>query len=193
MTISALKKFQEIKRDYQSKKGFTLVELLVVIAVIAILAAIVVLVINPLELTRRSRDAARFTDLANLTQAINVAAQENVSGTGNFFCPSGTTSFPCNASSSPGTSTNRATDGSGWVKVNLAGQTSVTVPTLPVDPVNTGTNVYNYYGSDAVGNVGWEITTELESQQYTVTDNREASDGGDDNNIYETGSVLSLQ
>ena len=52
-------------KTVQKNKGFTLVELLVVIAIVAILAAVVVLIINPLELTRRGRDAARLTDLSN--------------------------------------------------------------------------------------------------------------------------------
>ena len=44
------------------KKGFTLVELLIVIGIVAILATIVVLVINPVELLKESRDSRRLSD-----------------------------------------------------------------------------------------------------------------------------------
>ncbi|MDP3758194.1 MAG: prepilin-type N-terminal cleavage/methylation domain-containing protein, partial [Candidatus Daviesbacteria bacterium] len=111
--------------------GFTLVELLVVIAIIAILAAVVVLIINPLEITRRGRDAARLSDLANLQGAINVAVQEATSSSAAILC-AGTT-VPCSGLSNTGT---RVSDGTGWVKVNLSIQNSVSVPTLPIDPTN---------------------------------------------------------
>lgn len=172
----------------QNLQGFTLVELLVVIAIIAILAAVVVLIINPLELTRRSRDAARFTDMASLQQAINVAAQEATNSGTDILCLGGLTGGACTGSSQSGT---RVSDGTGWVKVNLSSQQSVSVPTLPVDPVND-TDYHYTYCSDGVS---WEIDTVLESQQQI---NKMAQDGGDENDVpggtakYETGSKLDL-
>lgn len=162
-------------------KGFTLVELLVVIAIIAILAAVVVLIINPLELTRRGRDAARLTDLANLQQAINVAVQEATGSAATILCGGGS-SAPCNGSSNTGT---RVSDGTGWVKVDMSTQKSVSVPTVPIDPINTATNHYTYCSD---GNA-WEIDAKLESQQQL---GKEGSDGGDDPNLYEVGSNLKL-
>lgn len=162
--------------------GFTLVELLVVIAIIAILAAVVVLIINPLELTRRGRDAARLTDLANLQQAINVAVQEATAAGSNIAC-NGTATGCIDTSLG-----SRATDGTGWVKVNLGVQTSVSVPTLPVDPTNTAGATglhYTYCGSGD----NWEIITDLESQQQI---GKEGTDGGTDAAKYEVGSVLNL-
>lgn len=164
-------------------KGFTLVELLVVIAIIAVLAAVVVLIINPIELTRRGRDAARLTDLANLQNAINVAVQEGASAgstTAALLC-AGTTA-PCRGESVAG---GRVTDGSGWVKVNVSTQKSVSVATLPVDPINTAADHY-VYCSD--GN-GYEIATHLESTQMA---SKAANDGGADATAYEVGSSLSL-
>ncbi|MBU0999767.1 prepilin-type N-terminal cleavage/methylation domain-containing protein, partial [Patescibacteria group bacterium] len=81
-----MKKSAQVHKKAASRKGFTLVELLVVIAIIAILAAVVVLIINPLELTRRGRDAARLTDLSNLQQAINVAVQEATGSAATILC-----------------------------------------------------------------------------------------------------------
>ena len=60
----------------KENKGFTLIELIVVIVIVAILATVIVLVVNPMELTKRSKDAVRMTDLANLQQVINIDLQE---------------------------------------------------------------------------------------------------------------------
>ncbi len=161
-------------------KGFTLVELLVVIAIIAILAAVVVLIINPIELTKRGRDAARLSDLSNLQQAINVAVQEATASSATILCEGGTT--PCNGSSNVA---GRVSDGTGWVKVNLSVQKSVSVPTLPVDPTNASANHYTYCSDGS----GWEINTALESVQQSP---KTGNDGGDDPALYEVGSNLKL-
>lgn len=173
----------------KTAQGFTLVELLVVIAIIAILAAIVVLIINPLELLRRSRDAARLTDLANLQQAINVAVQE-ASNSGNTILCSGNP-YPCHGNSSVD---GRVSSGTGWVKVNLGANASVSVPTLPVDPTNNSTYHYVYCADgpssgDGVTTDAWEIDAKLESQQQSP---KMQNDGGDDNFLYEVGSNLGL-
>jgi prepilin-type N-terminal cleavage/methylation domain-containing protein len=52
------------------KKGFTLVELMIVIAVLAILASIVLFAINPAKVLNRSRDGVRVTDIQSLYKAI---------------------------------------------------------------------------------------------------------------------------
>lgn len=175
------------ERSQVQKGGFTLVELLVVIAIIAILAAVVVLIINPLELTRRGRDAARLTDLANLQNAINVAVQESTgSGTVAVLCKAAG-AYPCEGKSHTGS---RASDGSGWVKLDLSAQQSVSVPTLPVDPINDVTYHYTY----CANNDQWEINAVLESEQQKA---KMANDGGNENATttagrYEVGSNLTL-
>lgn len=163
------------------KSGFTLVELLVVIAIIAILAAVVVLIINPLELTRRGRDAARVSDLGNLQTAINVAVQESTgSGTVAVLCKVAGT-YPCNGSSNSGS---RNVDGSGWVKADLSSK-SVSVPTLPIDPINDTVSHYTY----CANNDSWEIDSALESDQQK---GKMGTDGGNDPLLYEVGSNFNL-
>jgi len=166
-------------------RGFTLVELLVVIAIVAILAAVVVLIINPLELTRRGRDAARLSDLSNLQNAINVAVQEATDSGAAILCNGG--SYPCTQTSVAGS---RVSNGTGWVAVNLGGNKSVSVPTLPVDPTNNSTFHYTY----CANNDAWEIDAVLESDQQKP---KMAADGGDQNATdttgrYEVGSNLAL-
>lgn len=174
-------------REIVQSRGFTLVELLVVIAIVAILAAVVVLIINPLELTRRGRDAARLSDLANLQNAINVAVQESTgSGAVAVLCKTAGT-YPCSGKSNIDS---RSADGTGWVKSDLSTQQSVSVPTLPIDPVNSAVYHYTY----CANNDAWEIDTVLESNQQK---GKMASDGGNENALdttgrYEVGSNLTL-
>jgi prepilin-type N-terminal cleavage/methylation domain-containing protein len=163
------------------KKGFTLVELLVVIAIIAILAAVLVLLINPLDLTRRGRDAVRLTDLASLNQAINASvAQSTASGTVAALCKD--SAYPCSGSSNTGT---RSVDGTGWVKADLTAQRAVTLATLPVDAVNTPALHMTYCANDD----SWELNVALESDSLK---NKASTDGGNDPNLYEIGSNLQL-
>lgn len=169
----------------KTARGFTLVELLIVIAIIAILAAVVILIINPLELTRRGRDSTRISDLANLSNAISVAVQEATNSGAAVLCAN-TGSYPCNGNS---TTNGFGVNGTnGWVRVNLsASAQSVSLPTLPRDPTNsTGATGYHYVY--CANNDTWEINGRFESQKYTVTDDRDGTDGGDDPNLYEGGS-----
>lgn len=172
-------------RSYRNQ-GFTLVELLVVIAIIAILAAVVVLIINPLELTKKGRDATRLADLANLQNAINVAVQEATRSSASQSVLCNDAAAPCTGTSNEA-GTPRSSNGTGWVKVNLGASKSVSVPTLPVDPTNTGTLVYNY-ASNATGDA-WEINAVLESQEYQK---KMQDDGGTNNAVYEVGSNLTI-
>lgn len=182
-----------MKKSAQVRMGFTLVELLVVIAIIAILAAVVVLIINPLELTRRGRDAARLSDLANLQQAINVTLQEATGSAGQILCKD--TSAPCTGRSTSGS---RAADGTGWVLADLTAQKSVSVPILPVDPASSPNSVTNHYTYCSDGD-SWKIVTALESTQQSP---KASQDGGTNTtetagartsaDLYEVGSSMSL-
>lgn len=53
-------------------KGFTLLELLIVIAIIAILSVILVIVLNPAETLKKSRDAQRISDMNTMKTAIGL-------------------------------------------------------------------------------------------------------------------------
>ncbi len=59
----------------QSKSGFTVVELLIVIVVIAILATITVTTYNGIQ--KRSRDVARQTDVAAIQKALELYRMDN--------------------------------------------------------------------------------------------------------------------
>jgi prepilin-type N-terminal cleavage/methylation domain-containing protein len=185
-----LRKTAQYSRSLQLRNksnGFTLVELLVVIAIIAVLAAVVILIINPMELTKQSRDTARMSDLTSLNNALNVAVQESTSSGAAILCMPPATA-PCSGTSNTlPQSTTRIANGTGWVKVNLGAQRSVSVPTLPADPVNDATYHYTYTTNSAGDK--WEVNAVLESQKFQ---SKMANDGGDNDNVYEVGSDYTI-
>lgn len=110
---------------------------------------------------------------------------------------------------SPGDGTAAASagkvDGTGWIPVNLKALTGGTpISSFPVDPTNTvGTAaavtdlVYRYgcqNGSTTAGKPPFifEINAALESNAYTVEEDKRIKDGGDNDNMYETGNSLNL-
>lgn len=78
----------------KNTKGFTLLELLIVIAILAILSVTLVLVLNPSESLRKSRDTLRMSDLATMKTALGLyltnAASPVLDGANNDACKSGT-------------------------------------------------------------------------------------------------------
>ncbi|MBU0661175.1 prepilin-type N-terminal cleavage/methylation domain-containing protein [Patescibacteria group bacterium] len=59
------------------KKGFTLIELLIVIAIIAIIAGVVFVALDPLRRFQDARDARRWSDIAELANAIKIDQVDN--------------------------------------------------------------------------------------------------------------------
>lgn len=175
--MKKLKKSVRVHTE-RSRSGFTLVELLIVIAIIAILAVIVSVVINPIEIMKQGRDSDRMAALASLQQAIGVAAQDATVSGAEILCVGGI----CAGDSFTGS---RSTDGTGWVKVDLSGQKTVSLPTLPVDQINNQAYHYTYNASDG----SWEVDAVLESKKY---EGKMENDGGDNPAKYEVGSNLKV-
>lgn len=61
----------------KQRKGFTLLELLIVIGVVAIIAAIILIIINPLERIREARDNQRLQEINALAEAIRLYKIDN--------------------------------------------------------------------------------------------------------------------
>lgn len=61
----------------KNSRGFTLIEILVVIGIIAILAAIVIVAINPSRQFAQARDSQRNSDVSAITNAIGQYIADN--------------------------------------------------------------------------------------------------------------------
>ncbi len=97
-------------------------------------------------------------------------------------------------------------NGDGWIPVKLRALTGGTpISSFPVDPTNTVTTagpvtadlVYRYAcqnGSNVAGKPPFifEIDAQLESNAYTVDDDKRLKDGGDLAGLYESGNSLNL-
>src|SRR3989344_6249527 len=59
-------------------KGFTLLELLLVIGILGALSTVVMVIINPVELYKQTRDTRRISDLQTIDKAISIADFESV-------------------------------------------------------------------------------------------------------------------
>ena len=59
------------------KKGFTLLELLIVIAIIAVLSTLLIVVLDPSETLKRTRDSQRVADLNTMKTAIGIYLAES--------------------------------------------------------------------------------------------------------------------
>ncbi len=148
-------------------KGFTLIELVIVIGVLAILAAAVVLVLNPGQLLAQARDSQRLSDLNSVKSAIALYLATNSSP---VVVPGPTcTATGCGTGGPFGgetITTSTAIDGTGWVKIAFsAGATGgPTLSALPMDPINSGNYFYGYKGDAATKN--FELDGRLESTKY---------------------------
>ncbi len=158
-----------------AKRGFTLLELLIVIGILAILTAAVVIVLNPAQLLAQARDSQRLSDLASVQSAINLflaTATSTDLGTGPYATANATCGF--NSTTVCTVSTSTAVNGTGWVRVNLeraSGGSPLAV--LPLDPTNTATYQYAYIADD--GYDTFELNARLESEKYR---GRMINDGG---------------
>jgi prepilin-type N-terminal cleavage/methylation domain-containing protein len=168
------------------KKGFTLVELLIVIAILAVLAAAVVIVLNPGELLAQARDSQRLSDMDTMKSALTIYISQVSTPVLSTNCLASATKGCCNvtscAASTPFTGTGvasvrtgNAVSGTGWVDVNFTTMFGGSpIPFLPLDPTGSTTYFYSYIATASPTHT-FEINARLESEKHR---GKMALDGG---------------
>ncbi len=130
------------KNSALHQKGFTLIEILVVIGLIAILAAIVLIAINPGRQFAQGRDSQRTSNLNTILNAIGQRMADNKG----IFDGVGIDGKTCNTLP---TGTTTILTSSGSAQGELGCLVPTYVPSLPLDPsVGSGTNTgYSFFYS----------------------------------------------
>ena len=183
-------------------KGFTLVELLIVISILAALAAAVVVVINPAEMLRQARDSTRMGNIGTLhrtlsmfqidrpgdsmssSNVINVSIPSDLPDCANLGLPP----IPGWVYRCVPAANLRNIDGTGWIPINFTTMSRGSpLASLPIDPVNTvDSGAFYVFVTDGRT---WNFASLLESERHAPSAVR---DGGTDSARFEAGTNPSL-
>lgn len=133
-----------MQKKYIEQRGFTLIEILVVMGIIAVLATIVLVAVNPARQFAQARDTERISNVNSLLNAVGERLADN----------RGVFESGCAAGSIP-TSTTMMKSGSGGYDIYNCLVPNY-LPSLPADPItglfSTSTNYTTGYNiiKDAV-------------------------------------------
>lgn len=123
-------------KKIQTKRGFTLIEILVAVMIFAVVASIVV--VNFRAANRRARDGRRQSDLEKIRTALEVYREENDEYPGENWCDSS------RGSCGTGSKWNCGCTGSNWNGTIATALEPNFITDLPIDPLNDPTHFYYY-------------------------------------------------
>lgn len=118
--------------NLQANRGFTLLEILLVVAAIAILAGIVIIAINPAKQLGDTRNAQRRTDVNTI---LNAAYQYSVDNNGTL--PATITTTQTEICKTGGTCT-------GLIDLSVLTANEKYIVSMPMDPTGASTNGTGY-------------------------------------------------
>lgn len=134
-----------MKKILRNQKGFTLIEILLVVAAIAILAGIVIVAINPAKQLGDTRNASRNSAVNTILNAITQYAVDN-----NGILPAGITLVPTEICSSSVATTSCT----GLVDLSVLTTDGKYVTAIPDEPQKTNVNGAGYIVSkNATGRI----------------------------------------
>lgn len=142
-----------MKKNIKNNKGFTLIEILLVIAILAILAGIVIVAVNPLKQLADARNTQRRADATTILNAVYQYTVDN-SGT----VPATITTTPTAVCSTGGTCTG--------IDLSVLTLNEKYITSLPKDP-STGTANSTLYNISKTAN--GRITVAAPSAENSVT------------------------
>jgi hypothetical protein len=170
----------ENSSNNSKKKGFTLVELIVVLGVAVAITGVLFVAIDPQAILAKSRDAQRIQDLDELSTGLQLALDD-----ASIVLEDTKECQECTSITG-----SARVDGTGWVKFEvLEGKTGLKeyLPHLPLDPLNVSPYVYKIVVNGE--SQKFKIAVPLESPDNA---NRMRLDEGTDPNLYEVGTDLDL-
>jgi len=184
----------------KTKKGFTLLELLIVIGILSILSTTIIIVINPAQLLKKARDSQRISDLNTMKTAIAYYITETtppVMGDINTDTTYSDVDDVACDSATAHTSNTSAIDNSGWIPIKFDGMTGGSpIGALPRDPNPTIMSAsparYYTYMVGSLTNYTFLLTANMESTYYTTEGDGdvETNDGGNHVTLYEVGTDM---
>jgi prepilin-type N-terminal cleavage/methylation domain-containing protein len=131
-----------------ARKGFTLIEILIVVAIIAILASVVLVGLGPTQ--EAGRDARRLSDLTEVQNGLEL--YYNMCG----YYPGTATAAPCGAYASVGAT---------WADLSAVLIASpIGITTVPVDPTSGHTYTYSTLPNGS----SYILSATLENRQNSV-------------------------
>jgi len=131
----------------KTNKGFTLIEILLVVAAIAILAGIVILAINPNKQLGETRNAQRRADVNTI---LNATYQYSIDNSGNLpTIPTGTCSLVAANQVCKATATGTCSTG---VDLSVLTTLEKYLTSIPKDPTVSSTDGSGYYIAKSANN-----------------------------------------
>ena len=139
--------------EIRLRRGFTLIELIIVISLIAILAGIYIVIGNPAGQLAQARNQKRISDL----QTIMLAIRDNIDNQGNE-------QFSCSAGPIPTSTTDMSSASGGYDIAPCLTQYHV-IYSMPFDPNASGT----HYASNSDYDTGYSIIINSSTGQITLS------------------------